>query len=235
VPNGIAPDKHPVPVGNTYDKYGSRGIERRLVENFLSCLGALLPQAAPRRILEVGVGEGMIAGCVRQRFPRTPIVAIDLPSPDASVAWRTHGLRGSFADAHKLPFADASFDLVLAIEVMEHLERPDEALREIARVATGAVVLSVPREPIWRMGNMVRRRYLDDWGNTPGHLQHWSKRSFSRFVGSQLIVEDVDSPLPWTIVAATAPPRARRRPPVRRPVVAQQPGDSDELVRPGAA
>jgi hypothetical protein len=30
----------------------------------------------------------------------------------------------------------------------------------------------VPREPIWRIGNMARGRYLGDLGNTPGHIQH---------------------------------------------------------------
>jgi SAM-dependent methyltransferase len=227
-----------VPIGNAYDKYGSSGAERRLVDGFLRRLALLLPDRAPARILEVGVGEGIVAGCVRERFPQATMVAVDLPAPEAGEAWRRHALHGTFADAHDLPVPDRSFDLVLAIEVLEHVPAPEIALREITRVASGAVVVSVPREPIWRAGNMMCGRYLDAWGNTPGHVQHWSKRSFVRFVARHLTVQRVESPLPWTMIAAAAPvSRSTRRPiPAPLPVVTQRAGDSDgELVRPGAA
>ncbi|MFN6119018.1 MAG: class I SAM-dependent methyltransferase, partial [Actinomycetes bacterium] len=114
------------------------------------------------------------------------------------------GLPCMFADATRLPFADRTFDLVMAIEVLEHVPQPDAALRELARVCSATLVASVPFEPIWRAGNMARRRYLGDWGNTPGHVNHWTRRSFARFVGTRFTVRDVASPLPWTMVRATA-------------------------------
>jgi hypothetical protein len=63
--------------------------------------------------------------------------------------------------------------------------------------------LSVPREPIWRAGNLARGRYVQALGNTPGHVNHWSAKQFERFVASGLDVIDVAKPLPWTMLCAT--------------------------------
>jgi ubiquinone/menaquinone biosynthesis C-methylase UbiE len=108
-----------------------------------------------------------------------------------------------FGDATRLPFADESIDLVVGLEVLEHIPDPAPALREIARVCAAAVVFSVPREPIWRIGNMARGRYLRDLGNTPGHVNHWSARAFEQFVGAQFDVRASARPLPWTMIRAT--------------------------------
>jgi ubiquinone/menaquinone biosynthesis C-methylase UbiE len=192
-----------VPTGNTYDKYASTNpIERRLMAAFLARLQGSLPARAPSRILEVGVGEGEIAGQIAERYPAAFVAGIDLPDPTLAGEWTSRRLPAAFGDVAALPFPDRSFDLVLAIEVLEHVPRPEAALREIVRVATGDVVLSVPREPLWRLANMARGKYLSAYGNTPGHIQHWSRRAFVGFVARHLDVTAVHSPTPWTMVAA---------------------------------
>jgi 2-polyprenyl-3-methyl-5-hydroxy-6-metoxy-1,4-benzoquinol methylase len=105
-----------------------------------------------------------------------------------------------------MPFVDKSIDLVVGLEVLEHVPHPERALADIARVCRGFTILSVPREPIWRAGNMARGRYLRDWGNTPGHINHWSSRAFERFVANRCAVTDVAHPLPWTLVRAAPRP-----------------------------
>lgn len=195
-----------VPIGNTYDKYASSNpIERRLMGGFFEALDASLPRARPQRVLEVGVGEGEVARRVAARWPGVPYFGIDLPDDELAATWRGDGLTGSFADIARLPFPDASFDLILAIEVLEHVPDPDAALIELRRLATGALVLSVPREPIWRAANLARGKYLRAMGNTPGHINHWSKRTFASLVGRHLAVDGVRSPFPWTMVAARRP------------------------------
>ena len=192
-----------VPTGNTYDKYAtSNPIERRLMAGFLRALDASLPDAPPARVLEVGMGEAKIAARVRGRYPRADIVGIDLPDPELAAAWGEHAIPGAFADITRLPFASDTFDLVLAIEVLEHVPAPEDTLRELARVGRGRFVLSVPSEPVWRVANLARGKYVGDLGNTPGHIQHWSPRSFRRLVGSQLDVVEARTPFPWTMVAA---------------------------------
>lgn len=192
-----------VPTGNTYDKYGSRNpIERRLMSGFLARIDETLPATPPRRVLEVGVGEGEIAGRILQRHPDAAITVLDLPDPDLGAHWRERGLAGVFGDVVALPFPDGTFDLVLAIEVLEHVPHPAAMLREIARVGARDVVLSVPWEPVWRIGNLARGRYVGALGNTPGHIQHWGRRRFRDLVAHHLDVTAVHSPLPWTVVGA---------------------------------
>lgn len=193
-----------LPTGNHYDKYSSRNpIEQRMMKGFFQSLDAVLDRVTPQNVLEVGAGEGEVLVRVMQRFPSAVVRGIDLPDDGLAEIWTQRGLPIAVGDATSLEFADRSFDLVMAIEVLEHIPDPARALREIARVASSDVVLSVPREPIWRMGNMARGRYLGDLGNTPGHVNHWSSRSFERFVATEFDVAQVFRPLPWTMVHAT--------------------------------
>ncbi len=198
----------PVPTGNTYDKYGtSNPIERRIMANFFRTLEGALPARAdtPARILEVGAGEGEVVGrVVHQRWPDAPMTVLDLPDAGLAAHWRTRGLSGLFASADALPLPAASVDLVLAIEVLEHVDDPERALAEIARVARRDVILSVPREPLWRVLNVARGRYVTQLGNTPGHVQHWSSAAFARLVARHLEVTGTWRPLPWTLLRARA-------------------------------
>jgi SAM-dependent methyltransferase len=186
-----------VPTGNTYDKYGTRNpIERRLVEGFFARLDAVLPATAPRRILEIGTGEGEVAGRVAERYPGALLAALDLPDHELSA--------NVWGDAGHLPFPDAAFDLVLAVEVLEHLPDPARAIDELARVAApgATAVLSVPSEPLWRAMNLARGKYVGDLGNTPGHIQHWTPGGFRRLVSRRFEVRAVHRPIPWTVLAA---------------------------------
>ena len=192
-----------VPTGNTYDKYASKNpIERKLMDGFFAALDASLPGIVPRRILEVGVGEGEVTDRVAARWPDATMVGLDLPDPELAAHWGGRGFSPLFGDIGRLPFRDSEFDLVLAIEVLEHVPFPELALAEIARVANRHIVVSVPREPIWRAANLARGKYARDLGNTPGHINHWGKRTFTELVGRRFDVLSVHTPFPWTMVAA---------------------------------
>lgn len=189
--------------GNTYDKYASGNpVERALMGGFFEALASSLPDTAPEAILDVGVGEGEVSGRLRQRYPEALIVGIDLPDAELEAHWRARGINGLCADIVQLPFPSKSFDLVTGIEVLEHVPDPPAALTELARLSRSDIVLSVPREPIWRVANLTRGKYIRALGNTPGHVQHWSKKGFAELVGTQFDVVGVKSPFPWTMVSA---------------------------------
>ena len=199
--------------GNTYDKYASTNpIEQRMMRGFFdafdSMLDAISADGEPTSIVEVGAGEGRIVEHLASRFPAATIAGLDLPDDELAEEWDDVTLPMLFGDATRLPFADVSIDLVVGLEVLEHVPTPERALTEIARICRHAVIVSVPREPIWRIGNMARGRYLGDLGNTPGHINHWSARSFERFVAAEFELADTARPLPWTMVAAR-PARAQ--------------------------
>lgn len=191
------------PTGNAYDKYASKNpIERAMMRRFLATLDSLVEGLSPVGIVEVGVGEGEILQRLMQRFPMAKAMGIDLPDEHLPGEWERRGVAGQFGDVTALDFGDGVFDLVLAIEVLEHVPDFDVALRELARVCRGVAVMSVPCEPLWRIGNIARGRYLRQWGNTPGHVNHWGRRGFVRAVSRHFEIEAVARPLPWTMVRA---------------------------------
>jgi len=190
--------------GNNYDKYASTNpVEQRMMRGFFDALDHMLAGLTPSTVVEVGAGEGRVTERLVERFPEATVIGLDLVDDELAGDWAELGLPMFFGDATRLPFIDRSVDLVVGLEVLEHIPGPESALREIARVCRGSAVLSVPREPIWRAGNMARGRYLGDLGNTPGHVNHWSSRSFEEFVESDLEVQATRRPLPWTMVRAT--------------------------------
>ncbi|MCU1497548.1 MAG: Methyltransferase type 11 [Acidimicrobiales bacterium] len=193
-----------IPTGNTYDKYASENpVERKLMDGFFAALDASLPRTAPARILEVGVGEGEVTARLASRWPDATFCGVDLPDPELAGHWDGKGFNPLFGDIGRLPFPDDAFDLVLAIEVLEHVPYPELALAELHRVARRDIVVSVPREPIWCAANLARGTYVKDLGTTPGHITHWSKKAFAELVGRRFDVRAVRSPFPWTMVAAS--------------------------------
>jgi hypothetical protein len=102
--------------------------------------------------------------------------------------------------AENLPFSDGEFDVATAIEVLEHVPDPAHTVAEMARVASRWLLVSVPREPLWRALNMARGAYWKDLGNTPGHLNHWTKRSFVALLSRHGEVVEARSPFPWTML-----------------------------------
>jgi ubiquinone/menaquinone biosynthesis C-methylase UbiE len=200
IPGTVAP-------GNLYDKVSTKNaVERHLVDGFASALASLLPEKVNRG-LDVGCGEGHHMRSVTESHPEAVLTGIDVADATWLALWhREQEGSVSTADATALPFVDGAFDLVLALEVLEHLTDPRAALAEIARVANDVVVISVPWEPVWRAGNLLRGRYITDLGNTPGHLQHFTRRKLLRAIGEHFDVEAVRRPLPWTFVRARVRP-----------------------------
>jgi ubiquinone/menaquinone biosynthesis C-methylase UbiE len=204
----LAPETLGVVIGNHTPKYSARNPAIRwLTQRWVANLDQMFAQVdgdqpgRPQRALEVGCGEGVIAERMHRRWGE--VVALDLPDAGLRADWRGYGgPRFLHASAHELPFGDDQFDVVVAAEVLEHLADPVKGLREMARVGRRHLVLSVPREPVFRGCNLVAGRYVRDLGNTPGHLNHWSKASFVRFVSQVAQVRAVTSPFPWTTIWA---------------------------------
>jgi SAM-dependent methyltransferase len=189
--------------GNVYDKYGTANpIARRLVAGFMSDLDELVERSGAREAHEVGCGEGELAirlarGGLRMRGSDAfPAVLIE-----AHERAQAGGVEIEFeaCPIEELDPAGDAAELVVCCEVLEHLEDPRHALEVLARLARPWLIASVPREPLWRALNLARLSYVGELGNTPGHLNHWSKSGFERFLGERFEVVEVRSPIPWTM------------------------------------
>jgi ubiquinone/menaquinone biosynthesis C-methylase UbiE len=193
-----------VPTGNTYDKYGSTNpVVRRLMAGFEGALAELFTRAAPESVLDVGCGEGVLTERWASELGTARVMGIDLEDPKLRAEWAARSranLEFIAGSADALPFADGAFDLVSAIEALEHIPEPQQVVREMARVAGRYLLVSVPREPLWRVLNVARGAYVRDLGNTPGHVNHWSKRGFVAMLEQVGEVVQARSPFPWTVL-----------------------------------
>ena len=202
---GVTVSEDGIVTGNTYDKYGSRNpLVRRMMAGFEGALDELLARADPRSLLDVGCGEGVLVHKWARRLGESRrVVGIDLEEESIQAGWSERSapnLEYRVMQAENLPFAENEFDLASAIEVLEHVPDPEHTLSEMARCAERYLLVSVPREPLWRMLNMARGAYWSALGNTPGHLNHWSKRSFISLLARHGMVIEVHSPFPWTML-----------------------------------
>jgi 2-polyprenyl-3-methyl-5-hydroxy-6-metoxy-1,4-benzoquinol methylase len=193
-----------VPTGNTFDKYGSTNpVVRRLMGRFEATLAELFTQAAPASVLDLGCGEGVLTEQWAMALGERPVVGVDLDDPKLRAEWdarRRPNLRFETVSGQQLPFADDEFELVAAIETLEHIPNPEVTVAEMARVASGHLLVSVPREPLWRSLNLARGAYWRELGDTPGHVNHFSKRALVELLGRHGEVVETRQPLPWTML-----------------------------------
>jgi 2-polyprenyl-3-methyl-5-hydroxy-6-metoxy-1,4-benzoquinol methylase len=200
-----APGPDAVPTGNTFDKYGSTNpLVKRLMNGFETTLDELFARAAPSSILDIGCGEAVLTSRWAAQLGDGRVVGVDLADPKLAAEWarrarpnlelRTLDVSGG------LPYGDGEFSLVCATEVLEHVPAPEQVVAEMARVASGHLLVSVPHEPLWRGLNVARGAYLGSLGNTPGHINHWSKRAFVRMLSRHGDVIEARSPFPWTML-----------------------------------
>jgi 2-polyprenyl-3-methyl-5-hydroxy-6-metoxy-1,4-benzoquinol methylase len=197
--------EHGIPVGNVYDKYhASHPVARFLMRRFESALDELLRLAGPETVHEVGCGEGYWV----LHWSEAGIKARGSDFSDqvlrvAEANARQRGLSPqmfSHANIYELDSKRDSADLIVCCEVLEHLENPSDALRSLQAIVRRHIIISVPREPLWRLMNLAGGRYVVRLGNTPGHLQHWSRRRFIQAVSTCFEVLEVRTPIPWTML-----------------------------------
>jgi ubiquinone/menaquinone biosynthesis C-methylase UbiE len=183
-----------------YEKFQTRNpLVRRLIDRFYGRLRAVVEPLGARSLLDAGCGEGeTLARLGPSLPPRTAAVDISLEAVQLT-ARRFPQVEVRRQSVLELPFAEESFDLVLCLEVLEHLADPGGALGELGRVAGTDVVVSVPHEPWFRAGTFLRGMYVRELGNHPEHINHWGPSSFRAFLDSQLEVVSLMRSFPWLI------------------------------------
>ena len=198
-----------IPVGNVYNKYTtSNPIARHLMQNFLSNVLELVQISGADDVHEVGCGEGYLTEMIAQlgiAHIRGSDMSLKMIA-DAQTRTAGSGIQFYQKSIYELD-SDDSARLIVCCEVLEHLNDPEAALKCLAELNSEFYIFSVPREPVWRALNMIRGKYLKDIGNTPGHLQHWSANSFKKMITNYFDIQEVRTPLPWTMILCLKIPR----------------------------
>ena len=190
------------PAGNYYDKYRTANpIARYLMQGFLGAFDALAAKVPVASALEIGCGEGELSIRLAQGGFR--VRGCDISADIVEEARRRAADAGVDATFWQQPIesiddANAA-PLVVCCEVLEHLDDPVSGVDTLARLARPHLIASVPREPIWRALNLARGKYVGDLGNTPGHVNHWSRRSFLELLARRFDIVEAKTPLPWTM------------------------------------
>lgn len=170
----------------------SRNLARHATDNrlyqwhtrvFMDRIAELLERSGAETVLDAGCGEGFVADHLKAALPHLRITGLDASAEAVEYAREHYAHAASYhvGSVYALPFDDDAFDLVLCSEVLEHLDRPDDALAELRRVARRHVAVTVPLEPIFDTLTRINLRL--GIGGDPGHVNFWTRRGFERFVG----------------------------------------------------
>lgn len=188
---------------SNYRKHTSDNpIQRRLIGRFHDKIEGIITDLHPQTLLDAGCGEGFVAEFLLSAMPELQITGFDVLEDSVKLAaMRNPRAHFTAGDIYNIDQEDDSFDVVIALEVMEHLHEPDKALAEMARAAKDYVVLSVPHEPFFCLANAARGKNLDidPKGSDPDHRNFWSREKFGEFVSRELDVVQLTGSFPWTI------------------------------------
>jgi SAM-dependent methyltransferase len=201
-PIGLPPGAALQTAGEDEAKYSSRNVVvRRLIGRMLRNLRVAVGSTSDTWV-DVGVGEGLALEAMGTDAQL--LVAVEYRSDKLALALRrlprASGIR---ADAGMLPFTDDSVDVVTCLEVLEHLEAPEQAVGELARICRSRCVVSVPWEPFFRLGNLCRGKDVRQWGNNPEHVQHFRPSTLSLLLRQSFREANVYPCFPWLIAVAT--------------------------------
>jgi ubiquinone/menaquinone biosynthesis C-methylase UbiE len=176
-------------------------VVRRLIDRFYERVRGLVEPLEPASVLDAGCGEGETLVRLADLLPST-VRAVDLNAAAVEfTARRLPAVDVSRASVYELPFEDRAFDLVLCLEVLEHLADPDAALAELVRVSDRMVVITVPHEPWFRLGSLLRGKYLADLGNHPEHVNHFDRAGLRELLEQRVGVVSLERSFPWLMAS----------------------------------
>lgn len=178
-----------------------RAMVERLNKRILKIIGSEIIEGKPFRILDAGCGEGFIDHLLIDIFRNVQITGLEFTEEAIIIAKETNpSVKYIQGDICKMPFEAGSFDYVICTEVLEHLPEPEKALKELMRVSTGRMLITVPHEPWFCIGNLLVLKNVTRLGNPIDHINHWTKTSFSKFLNTtQVRGWTMKQSFPWII------------------------------------
>lgn len=183
-----------------YRKYTSKNPLIRLViskftNDILKQMKTIKP---PIKIIDLGCGDGFLLKKIRKRFPDT--VGFDISKDTLNFSRKLNPTADLIqGDIYHLPFKENTFGLSVILNVLEHLEQPEKALSEMRGVSKRYCLISVPYEPFFRLSNVMRLKYMANFGNYPYHLNHWGKSSFRKLLKKYFRKVNISSSTLWII------------------------------------
>jgi ubiquinone/menaquinone biosynthesis C-methylase UbiE len=189
---------------DNYKKHTHRNpIQRLLLDNFFRNLTNLTAAKKVESILDVGCGEGFTLNRLKEKGIGKKLEGIEYLKAAIELGHKTYpDINIKQGNIYNLPYKDNSFDLVLCTEVLEHLDKPEDGLRELVRVSKKYLVISVPNEPFFMLAQLVRGKNWSRFGNDIEHINHWTMLGFPKFVKKNAKIKILAKrfPFAWTML-----------------------------------
>jgi len=188
-----------------YKKHSSQNpAQKFLIDNFYRTVISVLKPIDVKKVLDVGCGEGFTLNKFQEEGIGEKLTGIDYSDDALELGAKIYPqLELKKGDIYDIKEKNNSYDLVIATEVLEHLEYPEKALKELIRISSKYLLLSVPNEPLFIMANLLRGKYLRSFGNHPEHINHWTFKGFEKFLKKNgLKIVNKRHPFAWTLILA---------------------------------
>lgn len=193
-----------------YDKYMSKNplkrrmidrLNKKIVSNLKEMVKDIVVEESKIKILDAGCGEGFITNLLYNNLKNAEFTGIEFTKEALEIAREMNkNINFVQGDIYEMPFKDLSFDIVICTEVLEHLEDPEKAVSELKRLSKKYILLTVPNEPWFCLGNLIALKNINRLGNPIDHINHWTFGDFKKFAkqnfGGKLVF---DTSFPWTI------------------------------------
>ncbi len=186
-----------------HSKYQNKNpLHQFFLQRFLAHITVAVEKTGAKNILDAASAQGYVIGYLKERTQGLSFVGVDIDVPaltEARAAFPDVEFKEGDITVYQHP---SPVDLVLALEVFEHIEGPERAFRNLAKVDSKYFLFSVPHEPFFRLMNFLRGRHWRRLGNHPEHVNLWSKKRFRRDLEPYFeVIEDYSS-FPWIIYLA---------------------------------
>jgi 2-polyprenyl-3-methyl-5-hydroxy-6-metoxy-1,4-benzoquinol methylase len=191
---------------DNYRKHTTKNpLQRFFISNFERTLAKEIDKLKISSIFDAGCGEGFTLEFLRKQGIGQKYEGIDFLKTAIEIGQKVHPkVKLVQASIYELPYKTNSFDVILCTEVLEHLENPQEAVKELFRVSKKYVLASVPNEPIFMGSNFLRGKNWSRFGNDIEHINHWTFFGFENFVkknaGVKTKIISRKYPFPWTML-----------------------------------
>jgi len=177
-------------------------VSKLFQNNFLNTVIKTTRPLNIENILDAGCGDGILLARLKREKIGKSWVGFDSDAGIVELANKLHpGIKITKENIYDIPYKSNSFDLVACTEVLERLENPKKAYKELLRVSRKYVLLSVPNEPFFTLQRIGRLKNLLQFGKHPEYVQRWTVPGFTKFVKVRNVkIVARKFPLPRTMV-----------------------------------
>lgn len=155
------------------------------------------------KVADVGCGEGFITNLIYENIKEIKLIGIEYTKEALEIARKNNPhIEYRQGDIYNLEITDVN--IALCTEVLEHLEYPYKAIKNLLNILAdnGVLIISVPNEPWFCLGNLLALKNIKRLGNPIDHINHWTYGKFKKMIKENCKNgEKVDfyKSFPWSI------------------------------------